>query len=106
MAITRNVDPAFIVAGRVESVRDITGKQEKNLGDLVFRVVTIRQDNEARLEFKVWARDVDSVGPLDIGAFVAVEASYTNSREFGGELTFRRPAFDALDLIHSNMQAA
>lgn len=99
MAIGRSIRPLVIVAGNVERTRELKRKSD---GSVYGLEVTLKQSNHAVAAFTIYSRPGAPVAPA-IGEFVAVECSVEESREFGTSLGYERPAYDAIDLIQSNL---
>lgn len=103
MGIARTVRPMVIIAGTVDSTRELRKKAD---GTVYGHDVTLRQENGAAAAFRVYLNDQKPVQIPQVSSFVAVEASVEESREYGTSLNFEGWAFDALDRISSNLQAA
>lgn len=99
MAIGRSIRPLVIIAGYVERTRELKRKADQSVYGVE---VTLKQSNDAVAAFTLYDRPGTPPAP-SVGEFVAVECSVEESREFGTSLGFERFAFDALDLIHSNL---
>lgn len=103
MAIGRTIRPVVILAGHVVGVRELRRKADQSIYG---HRVTVKQSNDAEAEFTVYDRPDAPTGLPAIGEFVAAECSVEESRDFGTSLNFERHAYDALDVIQSNLGAA
>lgn len=102
MAIGRSIRPRVLIAGFVENIRELKRKADQGV---YAHEVHLKQHNDAVAAFTMYSRDTEKEGLPSVGEFVAVEASVEESREYGTSLNFEAPAYNALDLIHSNLKA-
>lgn len=102
MAIGRSIRPRVLVAGYVESTRELKRKADNSV---YAHEVRIKQENDAVLAYTMYDRP--GVPPTPgMGEFVAVECSVEESREYGTSLNYERPGFDLLDLVQSTLSAS
>lgn len=101
MAIGQIIRPVVLVEGHVERVSELKRKDD---GSIFALEVHLKQPHDGIVKFKMFESDF-SQRP-SVGDFCIVECSVSESGQYGTELAYERPGFDALDRIHALLKKA
>lgn len=104
MAVNKVIFAALIVPGVVKAVRNRSG-EGKN-GPWAVRTVTVEQPSGAQIDVVCWGNDNGQfeIGLPNVGEFFVANA-YIHEAGREPEVRFLSWAFDALDYIHSSLNA-